>query len=91
MKNLPKDLASETITVPIISAVDQLREEFLSFTGGEGYNFRSLLETGLEESSTIIDIRKSTDEMQGATEVMQKIVEQKLGGEDAPIVHSFFH
>jgi len=91
MRDLPKELADEAITVPIISAVDKMREEFINFAGEEGYNFQTLLETGLEESSTITDIRNTTDEVQGATEVMQKIVEQKLGGEDAPIVHSFFH
>ena len=91
MKNLPKELAGEQITVPIISAVDEMREQFMNFAGEEGYNFQTLLETGLEESATIADIRDTTDRVQGATEVMQKIFEQKLGGEDAPIVHSFFH
>jgi len=91
MRNLPKELADEQITVPIIAAVDEIREQFMQFTGEEGYDFRTLLETGLEESSTIADLRNSSDEMVGATEVMQKIMEQKLGGEDAPIVHSFFH
>jgi hypothetical protein len=74
MKDLPKELADEAITVPIISAVDEMREQFLNFAGEEGYDFRTLLETGLEESATITDIRNTTDEVQGATEVMQKIV-----------------
>ena len=91
LKELPKRLSGDEITAPIISAVDEMREEFISFTGDEGYDFRTLLESGLEESATITDIRNTTDEVQGATEVMQKIVEQKLGGEDAPVVHSFFH
>jgi hypothetical protein len=91
MRDLPKELADEQITTPIIAAVDEMREQFMSFAGDEGYDFKTLLETGLEESATIIDIRKSTDEVQGAAEVMQRIMEQKLGGEDAPIVHSFFH
>jgi len=91
MRDLPKELADEAITIPIISAVDEMRDQFMSFAGDEGYDFKTLLETGLEDSATISDIRNATDEVQGATEVMQKIVEQKLGGEDAPIVHSFFH
>jgi len=91
MNDLPRELADEAITVPIISAVDEMRQEFMNFAGEEGYDFKTLLESGLSESATITDIRQTTDKVQGATEVMQKIVEQKLGGEDAPIVHSFFH
>jgi hypothetical protein len=91
LQEIPKEIPQESITVPIISAVDEIREEFLQFTGEEGYNFTTLLEKGLEESATIIDIRETTDVVQGTTEVMQKIVEQQLGGEDAPVVHSFFH
>jgi len=91
LREIPKEIAHESITVPIINAVDEIRDEFIQFTGDEGYDFKTLLETGLDESATIADIRKTTDAVQGTTEVMQKIVEQQLGGEDAPVVHSFFH
>ena len=46
---------------------------------------------GLSESPTVADIRSATDKVQGATEVIQKVIEKKLGGDDEPVVHSFFH
>ena len=81
----------ERATEPVVRAVSEIRDQFRAFAGSEGYDFGTLLERGLERSDTVTGIRKSTNQVQGATEVMQKIMEQKLGGEDAPIVHSFFH
>jgi len=91
INRLPKKIAEEGITDPVISAVDDVLEQFTNFAGDEGYDFKTLLETGLSESTTVGEIRNSTDKVQGATEVMQKVIEQKLGGEDEPVVHSFFH
>ena len=88
---LPRRIAEEGITDPVVRAVDDIRNQFVEFTGEEGYDFATLFEMGLEQSPTIGDIRGTTDKVQGATEVIQKVVEQKLGGEDAPVVHSFFH
>ena len=51
LAEIPKAIANEAITVPIISAVDEMRNEFMNFAGEEGYDFSTLLETGLEGSS----------------------------------------
>ncbi len=91
INRLPRKIAEEGITDPIIRAVDDIRAQFTQFAGDEGYDFSTLFEMGLEESPTIGGIRSTTDKVQGATEVMQKVIEQKLGGADEPVVHSFFH
>jgi hypothetical protein len=91
LDRMPKLIEEGMASSPVASAVNEISEQFRTFAGEEGYDFTTLLEKGLSESSTISDIRKKTDEVQGATEVMQKVIEQKLGGEDAPVVHSFFH
>ena len=91
INRLPRKIAEEGITDPLVRAVDDIRDQFTQFAGDEGYDFSTLFEIGLEASPTIGGIRTTTDKVQGATEVMQKVIEQKLGGEDAPVVHSFFH
>ncbi|MCK5180028.1 MAG: hypothetical protein KAR32_10900, partial [Candidatus Omnitrophica bacterium] len=91
INRIPRKIAEEGITDPIVRAVDEIRDQFSQFAGDEGYDFGTLFEMGLEESPTMNGIRTTTDKVQGATEVMQKVIEQKLGGEDAPVVHSFFH
>ena len=91
INRIPRKIAEEGITDPIVRAVDEIRDQFSQFAGDEGYDFSTLFEMGLEESPTIGGIRSTTDKVQGATEVMQKVIEQKLGGEDEPVVHSFFH
>jgi hypothetical protein len=89
---IPRKIAEEgAITGPIIEAVEDIRTQFIDFAGEEGYDFKTLLELGLEKSPTVNTIRETSDKIQGATEVMQKVIEQKLGGEDAPVVHSFFN
>ncbi|MCK5178766.1 MAG: hypothetical protein KAR32_04490, partial [Candidatus Omnitrophica bacterium] len=91
INRLPRKIAEEGITDPIVRAVDDIRTQFIQFTGDEGYDFSTLFEMGLESSPTVNGIRRTTNKIQGATEVMQRVIEQKLGGEDAPVVHSFFH
>jgi len=87
----PEIIEEEVATSPVASAVNEISEQFSAFAGEEGYDFSTLLEKGLSESATVSEIREKTDEVQGATEVMQKVIEQSFGGEDAPVVHSFFH
>ncbi|MBN1870228.1 MAG: hypothetical protein JW847_06625 [Candidatus Omnitrophica bacterium] len=91
INQLPRRIAEEGITDPIVKAVDDIRTQFIQFTGDEGYDFTTLFEMGLEASPTVSGIRSTTDKVQGTTEVMQKVIEQKLGGQDEPVVHSFFN
>ena len=92
MDRLPKAIAQEGTSQQgqIKSAVSQIAEQIKSLAGDEGYDLSELVQKGLEESSTITDIRQSTDEVEGATEVMQMIMERKMGGVDDPIVHVTF-
>jgi hypothetical protein len=84
---LPKEIAKEGgITAPIVAAVNQMKEQFVDFAGGEGYDFNTLLQKGLSESSDINEIRGTTDRISGASQVMQAIIETKFGGTDEPVV-----
>jgi hypothetical protein len=89
---LPKMIADEGSAGQgqIKSTVSQIAEQIRALAGDEGYDFSQLVKKGLDESSTIKDIRESTDEVQGATEVMQVIMESKLGGVDDPVVHVLY-
>ena len=48
-----------------------------------GLDLSEIIGTSLEDSSSIRDIRRKADAVQGTTEVMQKVMEQKLGGLDS--------
>jgi hypothetical protein len=91
LDRIPRLIEEGNAKSPIVDAVNEISRQFTNFAGDEGMDFGTLLEKGLEESATVTEIRTKTDEVQGATEVMQKVIEQKLGGEDAPVVHGFFH
>jgi hypothetical protein len=65
-------------------------ERINDLAGDEGYDFSELVKKGLEESPTVSSIREKTDEIQGATEVMQILMENKLGGVDDPVVHVIY-
>jgi hypothetical protein len=92
LDRLPRAVVEEgaAAQTQIKSTVNQIAEQIRSLAGDEGYDFSELVQKGLEESPTVQDIRKSTDQVQGATEVMQVIMEKKLGGVDEPVVHVVF-
>jgi hypothetical protein len=87
---IPRQVAEEGTTVRMRQAVDQVATTIKQLAGSEGYDFSQLMRKGLEESPTLKDVRQKTDEVQGATEVMQILMERKLGGLDEPVVHVLF-
>ncbi|MGH2667564.1 MAG: hypothetical protein ACRDH5_00310, partial [bacterium] len=89
LDRLPKAIAEEGNSVQgqIKSTINQVAEQIKILAGDEGYDFSELVKKGLEESPTIGQIREKTDEVQGATEVMQVLMEHKLGGLNDPVVH----
>jgi hypothetical protein len=94
MERLPKEIsraiAKDETNVRMMSAVDDLTRDFGRFVGEEGYDFGTLLESGLEKSESIADIRTKTTRVQGAAKIMQDIIEQEFLGTDKPIVHVLF-
>ena len=94
MDRLPGTIAQEAGSTRMRQAIDQVAERINTLAGEEGYDFSQLMEIGvekgLEKSETVKEIRKKTDAVQGATEVMQIIMENKLGGIDAPVVHAIY-
>ncbi|MFC1646460.1 hypothetical protein ACFL2Y_04715 [Candidatus Omnitrophota bacterium] len=87
---LPKEIGIEGIAAPIVDKVDEIKNQFVQFAGEEGYDFSQLLEIGLEKSTTVTDIRTTTDRIRGASDVMGEIIERELGGSDRPIVQVIF-
>jgi len=75
-------------------SIDEVAGRLKQLVGEQGYDFSQLIESGIEEgiekSETLGGIRRTTDEVQGATEVMQLLMEQKLGGIDEPVVHVIY-
>ncbi|MFC1709566.1 hypothetical protein ACFL2J_05900 [Candidatus Omnitrophota bacterium] len=87
---IPKEIASEGITAPIVNKVNEIKEQFIQFVGEEGYDFSTLLETGLVESVTVGDIRTTTDKISGASDLIGEIIEREFGGSDKPVIQLLF-
>ncbi len=91
---IPKAVAEEGSNVRMKQAINDVAERISALAGDEGYDFSQLMEMGvekgLEKSDSIQNIRKKTDTVQGATEVMQLLMENKLGGIDDPVVHVIY-
>jgi len=87
---IPKAVADEGNTVKMKQAINEVADRITQLAGEDGYDFSELIVKGLEESESVKDIRKKTDQVQGATEVMQILVENKLGGVDDPVVHVLY-
>ncbi|MBI4598484.1 MAG: hypothetical protein HY737_08820, partial [Candidatus Omnitrophica bacterium] len=84
---IPRLVAEESGTGKIKRTVDEVAETIKSLAGDQGYDFSQLVKKGIEEAPSLKDVRKKADEIQGATEVMQILMEHKLGGIDDPVVH----
>jgi hypothetical protein len=84
---IPKAISEDVGTMQMRSTVNEVADRIKQLAGDEGYDFSELVKKGLEESPSIGEIRESTDEIGGATEVMQILMERKLGGIDEPVIH----
>jgi len=84
---IPRAIAEEGQTVQMRRTINQVADSIKTLAGDQGYDFSQLVKKGLDESPNLKQIRKKTDEVQGATEVMQILMERKLGGVDDPVVH----
>ena len=75
-------------------AINDVAERISALAGDQGFDFSKLMEIGvgkgLEKSDSIRSIRKKTDAVQGATELMQLLMEKKLGGLDDPVIHVIY-
>jgi hypothetical protein len=84
---IPKAVAEEGGTVQMRKAVNEVADTIKQLAGSEGYDFSQLVKKGIEEAPSLKDVRQKTDEIQGAAEVMQILMERKFGGVDEPVVH----
>jgi len=94
IERIPRAIAEEAGSKQMRQAIDQVADRINTLAGEDGYDFSELMqmgvEQGLEKSETIQGIRQKTDAVQGTTEVMQILMENKLGGIDDPVVHVIF-
>ncbi|MBU1913277.1 MAG: hypothetical protein KKB22_07085 [Candidatus Omnitrophica bacterium] len=81
---IPSAFAKDGPSSQLNQAVADIANRLKSLAGDQGYDIGKLFESALSDSPTIKDMRKSTDEIQGASDVMIQLFEKKLGGmEDA--------
>jgi hypothetical protein len=90
VERIPKAVAQESGNVQMRQALGEVAERITALAGDEGYDFSQLVKKGIEEAPSLKDIRKKTDQVQGTTELMQLLMEQKLGGVDDPVVHVIY-
>jgi sarcosine oxidase gamma subunit len=71
--------------------IAQISETLQDLAGKDlGLDLTNIVGKAIDESSGIKELRQSADRVQGSTELMQKIVEQKWGGIDAPVIHAIY-
>ncbi|MBN1587230.1 MAG: hypothetical protein JW937_07360, partial [Candidatus Omnitrophica bacterium] len=88
---LPKKAAEEGGSGERLSnQITEISDKLNALAGEEGFDFSSIIGTAIENSESITDIRRKSEKIQGASEVMQLIMENKLGGVDDPVVHVLF-
>ncbi|MBI3011387.1 MAG: hypothetical protein HYY58_02710, partial [Candidatus Omnitrophica bacterium] len=94
---LPADMkravlnANQGNAAEIKRQINDVSDHIKSLAGDNlGMDFTQIMGKALEENASLRDVRKKTDAVQGATEVMQIIMERKLGGIDAPVVHAVY-
>ena len=94
VERIPRAIAESSGNTQMREAIGNVAEQLNTLAGDQGYDFSQLMqmgvEKGLDKSESIKDIRKKTDSVQGATEIMQMIMENKLGGIDEPVVHVIY-
>ncbi|MBI4323141.1 MAG: hypothetical protein HY596_02565, partial [Candidatus Omnitrophica bacterium] len=85
---IAQQISAQGDAVQMRNTLNEVANQIRALAGDDmGLDFSRLIGKALDESSSITDIRKKADSVQGTTEVMQVLMEQKLGGIDAPVVH----
>jgi hypothetical protein len=83
---LPKAVSKEGATSQMKNAINEIATQIKSLAGDSmGYDMGQIVGKALDDSSSLKDIRKKADEVQGTTELMQILLESKMGGVDAPV------
>jgi len=83
--------ANQGPTNEMRTAINSVAEQIKTLAGDNmGHDFSQIVGQALSENASLKDIRRKSDQVQGATEVMQLIMERKLGGMDDPVVHAVF-
>ena len=95
MDALPRQVAGEIgknrDSADMKNTLNELSEQIRTLAGDNmGQDFTEIIGKALDESASLKDVRKKTDKVQGATELMQVLMEQKLGGVDDPVVHVIY-
>ncbi len=83
---LPATFAKEGPSAKVTQAINEISDRVKKLGGDEGYDMTQLFEKALTSSPTVKEIRSKTEEIKGAVDVLQEVVETKLGGVDAPVL-----
>jgi len=90
-REVAKAIAAQGDTKDMKETLNKVAEQMRSLAGENmGLDFTQIVGKALDESSSMQDVRKKTDAVQGTTEVMQILLEKKYGGIDAPVVHVLY-
>ena len=91
---LPKQVAQESGAGEVKRVVNDAAQTIQKLAGNEGYSLGEIVKIGVsegvEKSKTVQQVRKTVDQVQGATEIMQILMERKYGGVDEPVVHVLY-
>ncbi|MCM8812128.1 MAG: hypothetical protein NC910_03645, partial [Candidatus Omnitrophica bacterium] len=84
---LPALIAQESDKTKSARTINQIAQQLKDLGGDLGVDIGTLVAQKLEESPSMKQVVKSTDLIQGAVEVVQGVIEQKLGGTEDVVVN----
>ena len=68
------------------STIEDVQKHLKLLAGQEGLDFKQIFQKALSESPDVKQMRQATDDIDASVQVMNAVVEAKLGGTDEPIV-----
>ncbi|HTL47646.1 MAG TPA: hypothetical protein VL688_06230 [Verrucomicrobiae bacterium] len=87
---IPEVLRKDRSNKKMQNQIQEVAEQISTLAGDKGLNLGELMDVsvqeGLEQSPSLREIRKRSDKMQGAIEVVQQTIERELVNDETPIV-----
>ena len=83
---LPATLAKEGANPAIVRTINEISDRLRKLGGDQGYDFTDMVQDALAESPTVKDINSKTEAVSDTVDVLQQVLETKMGGLEDPIV-----
>jgi hypothetical protein len=90
VNELPATLKKDKTSSKMQAQMSEVMEQITTLAGDKGLSLGELMDIsvaeGLEQAPSLREMRKRSDKMQGAIEIVQETIERELVGDETPIV-----